>query len=165
MENKSEYVPISGYEEYLISRNGDIIHPERKVSVYERNNKKYVAFYNATKKINRVYAVHRLVAKHFIPNPYNLSTVYFKDGNTLNVSAENLYWNKRLLCVKEKRVKAMDVLGRITEFNNICEAAEYLSKRYGCKISTARTGISRVINNKGCKYQGYKWEEVINDEV
>ena len=38
------------------------------------------------------FKLHRLVAKHFIPNPNNLPNVCHKDNNPLNNSVDNLYW-------------------------------------------------------------------------
>jgi len=39
--------------------------------------------------------IHRLVAKHFVPNPDGLDTVNHKDFNPKNNSAENLEWTTR----------------------------------------------------------------------
>ena len=36
--------------------------------------------------------ISRLVAKIFIPNPYNKPNVRYKDGNRSNVCSENLQW-------------------------------------------------------------------------
>ena len=36
--------------------------------------------------------VHRIVAKHFIPNPYDHPEVNHKDGNKLNCAKDNLEW-------------------------------------------------------------------------
>lgn len=41
---------------------------------------------------NHNYRLHRLVAKAFIPNPYDLKTVNHKDLNKENNSVENLEW-------------------------------------------------------------------------
>lgn len=43
--------------------------------------------------IRKAYTMHRLVAKTFIPNPYNKETVNHKDGNKLNNDIDNLEWN------------------------------------------------------------------------
>ena len=36
--------------------------------------------------------LHRLLAKHFIPNPQNLPQINHKDGNKLNCDLDNLEW-------------------------------------------------------------------------
>ena len=49
-----------------------------------------VSFYKDKK--NRVFSIHRLVAKAFIPNPNDLPCVNHKDENTFNNCASNLEW-------------------------------------------------------------------------
>lgn len=43
-------------------------------------------------KTKSSFLIHRLVAKAFIPNPYNLPYVNHKDENKLNNCADNLEW-------------------------------------------------------------------------
>lgn len=38
------------------------------------------------------YAVHRMMARVFIPNPYGKSLVNYRDGDKTNLRAENLEW-------------------------------------------------------------------------
>lgn len=55
----------------------------------------YFMFYdeNIKSKQKRVKVMlHRLVAEHFIPNPYFRNEVNHKDGNKLNCSIDNLEW-------------------------------------------------------------------------
>lgn len=51
----------------------------------------YVDLLNRGEKRVR-FAIHRLVATHFIPNPDNLPQVNHKDGNKQNNNVENLEW-------------------------------------------------------------------------
>jgi len=45
---------------------------------------------------NVCVSTHRVVAEHFIPNPFNLPMVLHKDGNTKNNATTNLYWGTQL---------------------------------------------------------------------
>ena len=97
---------IAGYEgRYLISNYGRILslynyRPNGKAGYYQetREMKKSMTstgYYKIelTKNRNKKsYKVHRLVAIHFIPNPYGKETVNHIDGNPLNNHYENLEW-------------------------------------------------------------------------
>lgn len=53
----------------------------------------YRSVVNLTKNGNKkVWKVHQLVAKAFLPNPYNYPVINHKDGNPLNNCVENLEW-------------------------------------------------------------------------
>jgi len=94
---------VNGYgERYQISNAGVVIATGKG----SNNNSKYrvLKAFKAGKDRNylkvRLYkdakhkdvSVHRLVALHFLPNPYNLPHVNHKDENTLNNSVSNLEW-------------------------------------------------------------------------
>lgn len=53
---------------------------------------KFVVLVNGSRKNKKNEYIHRLVAKSFVENPYGLTEVNHKDGNTLNNNAENLEW-------------------------------------------------------------------------
>lgn len=58
------------------------------------------AYYGGTRKgvyikfRGKRYAIKRIIAKEFLPNPNNYPHVLSKDGNPLNLRVDNLYWGK-----------------------------------------------------------------------
>lgn len=49
---------------------------------------------------NTTYLLHRLVAEHFLDRPEDSQIIKFKDGDVLNVVADNLEW-----CTRNARMK------------------------------------------------------------
>lgn len=69
--------------------------------------------YSGTRANHKQFAVHRLVAMLFIPNPENLPCVNHKDENPENNHADNLEWcthkyNSNYGTAIERRVKHQD---------------------------------------------------------
>lgn len=66
------------------------------------------------------YRVNRLVARAFIPNPYNLPQVNHKDGNKENNSYTNLEWTTNLINQKHSRLMRA---GEVIIWNEMSQAA------------------------------------------
>jgi hypothetical protein len=88
-----EWKPVEGFEDYLVSSNGDIYSniSKRLLKRYEHNHG-YSATAFHKNKVRYQALTHRVVAKAFIPNPDNLPTVNHKDGNKKNNHISNLEW-------------------------------------------------------------------------
>lgn len=93
-----EWKPIKDYEDlYMVSNTGLIksLHwnKEKLLKQVIRNNNYPYYFVGLLKDGKRKYfAIHRLVAMMFIPNPNNYEQVDHLDGNKLNNNVENLEW-------------------------------------------------------------------------
>ena len=101
---------VIGYEEfYQISSKGRFKIKERIVSKDKRGqrlvlekitkgipvgkvNNRYLMVTLSSSESVKVRKVHKLVAIHFVENPYELSLVNHIDKNTFNNSKENLEW-------------------------------------------------------------------------
>lgn len=88
-------IPIANYEDkYLISSNGEIF------SIYSDCVLKPVTNSNGYRKVTltdgaggtKDVSIHRLVALHFLPNPYQHTQVNHKDGDKSNNTVGNLEW-------------------------------------------------------------------------
>lgn len=114
----SNYKKINGYDyDYYITREGMVWTTlrrggiERFLKPIVRNGYAYVDF--KKNGVPKRCAIHRLVAKEFIPNPYKKPYVNHIDGNRLNNNVDNLEWCTQ----KENMHHAHHVLGK-------CKATE-----------------------------------------
>ena len=86
---------ISDNPNYEVSNTGDVRRKENKNILKLRTSIwGYKQARLSFRGLNggRLYAVHRLVANAFIPNPLNLPQVNHKDGNKSNNNVDNLEW-------------------------------------------------------------------------
>lgn len=116
--------------------------------------------------------IHRLVAKYFIPNPYNYKEVNHKDEDKTNNHVENLEWCDRKYNVnyghrskktsqsllnnrQSKRVLQYDKNGNfIKEYPSLYEAARQLGK----DSTHGEQNISMCARGKTKTAYGYVWK-------
>ena len=93
------------------------VEPPRRIR--KRSNKRIVSQFvnNDYVRVNlngRIYSYHRILARHFIPNPNNLPQVDHIDRNKTNNSIENLRW---VSASENRRNRTMRPYGRYEYLN------------------------------------------------
>lgn len=132
-----------------------------------------------TNHVAKWYSVHRIVAKHFIPNPDNLPVINHKDESKDNNCVENLEWcttqyNNSYGTVVERQsnnkkgqenywlnkpILQYSLEGEfIAEFDSTTQAAKFLAPVLGKDMEKIKKAINNQLriypNGKSC---GYKW--------
>jgi hypothetical protein len=128
--------PVTGYEnKYIVSNYGEI-----KSIQFKRHfiKKQHVGSHgypcvgstsrNKDIVIRKILLVHRVVAKAFIPNPYNKKEVNHKNGIKTDYSIQNLEW----VTPSENQKHSYKVLGNRSCLIAAKKAKEKLSKKI-CK--------------------------------
>lgn len=90
---KEIWKPIEENKNYLISNYGNVksLYSGKLLKKCQRGGYPYIVLYIGRKKqIGKL--IHRLVAKAFIKNPYNLPCINHKDENKQNCIVDNLDW-------------------------------------------------------------------------
>ncbi len=184
---------VQGFENYMVSNLGNVKsvehlahHPRARRGVAIKrghllkpntNHKGYlmVKLYNGHKA--KSIAIHRLVAKAFIPNPDNLPQINHKDENKQNNCVNNLEW-----CTNDYNAHYGTAIERKGESIRKSEAHKRYSKNRCKKVAQIdnNDNIIKVwesvvsVNIGGfydggvidcCKgrremYKGYKWQYV-----
>ncbi len=159
---------IPGYENYLISKEGEIYSQKSRkflrqnIERFEKLNK-YITVGVTEKGKEKKFRVHRLVALTYIPNPENKATVNHKDGNIYNNFVNNLEWATQqeqvAHCVNtglkknnqgSSAVVKISKNGLITHYDSVTDASE--------KENINQPNISRWLTGERNPKDGSKWE-------
>ena len=165
---KNEFKDIPNFEGmYQIDKNGNVksLYNYRKGNILKPRLKKgYYQIGLRKNGIRKWYAIHRLIALTFIPNPNNYKCVNHKDENKLNNNVNNLEWctskynneyGTRIERVKMKTSKPVlqyDLKGNFIR--------EYKSVREATKLNNIKSisNISLCCKGKYKQVKGYVWK-------
>lgn len=137
----------------IINKNNDIQY--QMLKPLKRTH--YLSVHLYKNHIRKVFDIHRLVAKAFIPNPENKPCVNHKDCNKLNNNVNNLEWvtlkENSQHSVKNKRVKLRPIIQytkqgvKIKEWKSIKEAGEiygYANNICHCCLNKQKTAYGYI---------------------
>ena len=148
---------IEGFENYSVSTHGRVRNDKYNY-IIKTESSHYVRVRLWRKGGAKQFYVHRLVARAFIPNPYNYPIINHKDENKSNNHIENLEWcthsyNLTYNDLSERRmangagVPRKKCLVDGVEYSSIASAA----KRVGCNASYLR----KLLNNRVTEFRGH----------
>ena len=148
-----EWRPVAGYEEsYEVSNLGRIrrvrpINPTKKVKGYMRVN---LVSEDGSQKS---FALHRLVADAFVPNPDGKPVVIHKDDDASNNRADNLEWAEE----KDGTKRGTPVVQIDQQTGEV--VAEYRSQaKAAAATGITRPSITACITGRVKTAGGYIWQ-------
>ena len=166
LSSKAEWREVKEYTNYEVNQFGEIRHKKRKKILKPRSNNggyQYVNFKINGKNTN--FAVHRIVANAFIPNPNGYTEVNHKDYNKKNNCVDNLEWvsssqNKQHSYLKQEnkksRGKAVNQYTKEGIFLKTFDSVSDAAKELGCCVAA----ISNCCLGRTKTSQGFRWSFV-----
>ena len=166
LSSKTEWREVKEYSNYEVNQLGEIRHKKRQKILKPRDNNggyQYVNFKINGKNTN--FAVHRIVANAFIPNPNGYTEVNHKDYNKKNNCVDNLEWvsssqNKQHFYLKQEnkktRGKAVNQYTKEGIFLKTFDSVSDAAKELGCCVAA----ISNCCLGRTKTSQGFRWSFV-----
>lgn len=157
-----EWKDIKGYEgKYMVSNLGRVKslkdshgNDRDKILKLIKHKSGYLQVVLSLNSKCKIFKVHRLVAKSYIPNPNNLPVINHKDENKLNNSAQNLEWCSAKYNTRYSQAKKVG-----------CYKNGNLIKVYNAIIDVGLDGFKHSNVSSCCKgklntHHGYQWKYV-----
>lgn len=130
---------ILGIGIYNTCKKGELIKQHQKRG---RNSYMQVRLYDNGRA--KTMEVHTLVAKAFVPNPYNLPIVNHINENKIDNRVENLEWCTNAYNIRYSDTKAVDVYSKDGEFIETLDAISDVAAKY----NTNTSNVSRCCKSK-----------------
>lgn len=170
----SEFLPITEYEEYFISKDGRVWSTKsNRFLVSSINAVGYYVITLMKDRKEKAMLMHRLLGVMFIQNPQNKPEINHKNGIKHDNSIENLEW----VTPSENIRHSYDELGRVHSnigmfgfrHNNAKIIYQYkdgvcIDAFFGINEASRKTGINRstitnaFYSNRNSKAAGYIWK-------
>ena len=160
---EKEWRTVIEYDKYEVNQFGEIRHKKRKQILKPRPNHggyEYVSF--RINGENKNFAIHRIVANAFIPNPNGYMEVNHKDYNKSNNCVDNLEWvtsssNKNHAYKKIEnhitRGKKVEQYTKAGEYVKTYDTVSDAAKAMGCCVSA----ISNCCLGRAKTSMGFQW--------
>jgi len=137
-----EWKVIPGYENYAISKNGDVKSLRFNRILKSSNSDSGYLYVNlVSNKINKTHAIHKLVIENFGPSkPEENVVIDHIDGNKNNNKIENLQWMS-IRSNTEKYYNNYDKKSEIIRLHNEGYSSKEITEKVGLHYSTVRQTI------------------------
>ena len=137
---------IEGFPNYLITSDGQVINSDTgKILKYDINSCNYKRVtLSKNGKTTRMF-VHRLVAQHFIDNPFGYNQVNHIDGDKQNNISSNLEWCNQSLNQKHAYVIGLQIVKTKVSENQVRDICERLCLRQSVKRIWREVGATKDI--------------------
>lgn len=144
-----------------VSDDGTIRKGDRAVIPTETNG------YKIIRCIGSNHYVHRIVAELFVDNPDRKSLVTFKDGNSLNVAADNLIWvthtELRQLEFTRGRYEIITCQSCGKQFYNRVRKRDNRTLCCICEKQARLSELSEIRQKKDFEYRKSYYTEIFRD--